>query len=185
MVPDEEGCVRLAFEGNANGACNLERFHEKAACAAGRLYHRAPSIAFGRAPATALTPVALYDMSASAFLEVFDADRLERWSGEAIATYLPQACPDSPCQDGQEISARLSLPLEQLYLEPAKLMMWKFANGDLLTMEGPKAPTTLWARNDPGIQDLLERHNIADALASRIAMPHEESAASGLASPGP
>lgn len=76
--------IKVYYEGNRLGACNLVEFIDRCRCAAGRSAVRYPTIAFGVHPPTDFVRVAVYDLANHRFTEVFDAERLSAWAGEQV-----------------------------------------------------------------------------------------------------
>lgn len=94
-----DGQVLFAFEGNAFGATHLRRYHERCLLAAARLSSRAPSIAYGVAPASALHPVARFDLLRRVFVELLDGPAIKSWSGDALEDFLPPRDLVTPTSD--------------------------------------------------------------------------------------
>lgn len=129
---NDQGYVRFTFEGNANGAVNLERFYERCIVAAGRLRDTAPSIAYGYAKPTDLEVVARFNMTHLFFEEVSDATRLEEWSGERLESYLPDRVL-APCRDQEIIRKILKMPYRQFGpFTPKNGGRWLLLNGQVI-----------------------------------------------------
>jgi len=149
------GEVDFTFEGNAIGAMNLERFHERCLSAAGRLVHASPSIAYGSAAPDDLTPVARFDLSRMVFTEILDDALLEGWSGEPIPGFLPPPL-DLPCLDKDLIAPILKLPMRHVICRPEAAMVWQLLDGTLI-VKTPDQDICLVSRDDPALWDLTDR----------------------------
>ncbi|MFZ3585525.1 hypothetical protein ACOI1H_25960, partial [Loktanella sp. DJP18] len=98
-ILNDDGKIDFAFEGNANDAVNLRKFHERAQVAAGRLASHAPSIAYGSALPEDVHVVAGFDLLRFVFTTIHDAKKIGEWSGEAVETFLPPAELVTPTED--------------------------------------------------------------------------------------
>jgi hypothetical protein len=155
-VISDDGALRFAFEGNANGADNLNRFYEKCRCAAGRLATRAPSIAYGQADPSLLKPVARFDMLKYVFTEILDKQALEDWSGESIDSYLPPKKLDTPTADPEILRQLCSLPMNSIAHRRNGVHVWGLMDGTILTMvEQDRDSLTAWRPGDDGLRDVL------------------------------
>jgi len=155
---DADGMIHFAFEGNMNGAVNLERYHEKCSCAAGRLAHRHPSIAYGRARPEDLQAVAGYDLERFVFTEIFDRPALEAWAAESIDGFMPSRT-STPCSDMKIIEPMLSLPLSPIYLDRGSAGLWKLQNGYIVAKIGDGA-LCLYDSKDEELISIVERLDI-------------------------
>lgn len=153
---EEDGTVAFAFEGNANGAVNLNRYHEKVSCAAGRLAHKAPSISYGRARPEDLIVVAGYDLERLVFTEIIDPVRIEAWSGEPLASFIAPKL-NLPCGDMDILRPLLELPLDSVFSRGTQALMWRLPSGEVFVMEGG-AGLTLHDAKDPRIAEVLETY---------------------------
>lgn len=164
---DDEGFVFFAFEGNNNGAVNLERFHEKCLCAAGRLAHRHPSIAYGRAHRTDLQVVARYDLERYVFDEILDQNLLEEWSGESIASFLPPPIA-TPCSDLEIITPLFDLPMRPVWMDHSTALLWKFENGAVF-VKTPEAPVCVYSPQDDELKSIVRNLDMdARSIASLL-----------------
>jgi hypothetical protein len=82
--PNKHGLFKIYYEGNLNGASNLETFEEKLLIASGRLVASYPTIAFDWIKEDELfekfTVVGQYNPE-NRLLEIQQADVLENWKG--------------------------------------------------------------------------------------------------------
>lgn len=160
-IVDEDGLVRFAFEGNANGAANLSHFYEKCKCAAGRLAQRAASIAYGEAPAETLTPVARFNLLSYTFTEILDLDKMEAWSGESASSYLPPADLKTPTSDPQVTNPLCALPMRMIAQGEQGIYAWLLMDGTILTKRLPDdGPLTAWRAGDEGLVKVLEKAGV-------------------------
>lgn len=160
-IISDDGNIHFAFEGNANGASNLERFYERCRSAAGRLAHRSPSIAYGQANPAFLKPVARFDMLRFVFTEILDQKALEAWSGEEVESYLPPADISTPTSDPEIVRPLCKLPMNYIAQGKKGVFAWGFMDGSILTAEGPNAGNlTVWRRGDPGLTEILDRAGV-------------------------
>jgi hypothetical protein len=151
-----DGKIPFAFEGNVNGAVNLERFFERCLSAAGRLKHRHPSIAYGAAAPEDLLPVARFDLDRMIFTEILDRDLLERWSGETAEAVMPAPVP-TPCTEVASMRHLFDLPLSVIAMDPDATMAWKAPNGQVIVRQKNPDATVLWSVEDPGFRDGVAR----------------------------
>jgi hypothetical protein len=147
----QEGRVLIAFEGNEIGAVNLERFVDRVLCAAGRLAHRAPSIAYGHAAPEQICPLARYDLDRNVILEVIDPEGLTAWAGEPAQEICPERLP-APCADPAMIGHLFPLARSALLSDPKGALLWPLTNGQVLFREAPGIPVSLL---DPEYPDLV------------------------------
>jgi len=175
MIVDDDGLVHFAFEGNANGAVNLERFHERCQCAAGRLATRAPSSAYGHAQAEDLTPVASFDLLNYVFVEVIDAAAMELWAGEPVSSFLPPPGLNTPSDDASITAPLTQLPMRSLANGHAGIFLWMLMDGTILSKEGP-SPLVAWRPGDDGLPELLERAGLEMSKRMLLAPNREGSA---------
>lgn len=160
-VIGEDGRVRFSFEGNANGAVNLRRYHERCASAAGRLATRAPSIAYGSAESTELTPVARFDPVRFVFLEVLDSSVMEEWSEESVPSFLPPMEMKTPTSNPKVVGPLCDLPMRSLAQGAKGIFAWVLMDGTVLTKDqGGKGHLTAWRRGDPGLRAILEKAGV-------------------------
>lgn len=153
----EDGLVLFAFEGNAIGAVNLERYYERCLSAAGRLATRSPSIAYGRAHPENLTVVARFDLLRFVFTGVIDAAGLEAWSGEPVAGFLPPSDLQTPTDDPNVIASLCKLPMRSLMQGESGVFVWMLMDGTILSKDqGGAGALTVWRPGDPGLGALLE-----------------------------
>lgn len=82
--PRADGDVRIHFEGNINGASNLEEFYVRTMIAAARHTAEAPTVAVAVVAKADLQLVAYYDADRHVFAEVLDQATLEGWAQEPI-----------------------------------------------------------------------------------------------------
>jgi len=158
--------VRFAFEGNAIGAVNLRHFHERCACAAGRLLSGAPSIAYGEAFTFDLIPVATYDIGRKVFLDVFDDTAIHDWSGESMKALMPSIS-GLPCVDPDELRGVMKMPMSPVLMRPGEGMIWKMLDGSMIVISG-NDPAALRDPEDPVVIDLLDRLNVDDTIRDMI-----------------
>ncbi len=152
---EDDGTVFFAFEGNNNHASNLERYFEKCLCAAGRLAHRHPSIAYGRARAEDLTVVASYDLDRMVFSEILNAELLEAWSGETVDSFMPPRI-STPCSDLDKIAPYLALPMRHVWSDYYKSAVWKMQDGSIIAKEDDD-PITVYSIEDAELLAVVER----------------------------
>jgi hypothetical protein len=145
---ERDGSVLLAFEGNAIGAVNLVDFVDRAICAAGRLVTRAPSVAYGRARADQIRPLARYDLDRHVILEVLDPDGLTACAGEPADRICPPRI-GTPCSDPELIRHLFPLVRSPLISDPDGALLWPLINGQVLLRERPGDPVTLQDPEDP------------------------------------
>jgi hypothetical protein len=157
---NQQGLISFAFEGNMNGAVNLERFHEKCSCAAGRLAHRHPSIAYGQARSEDLTPVARYDLERYVFTEIMDAPALEAWCGERIESFLPPEIA-TPCTDMEIIKPLLALPMSPVHMDYPTAALWKLQNGRIVAKLG-EGDLCIYRPEDEELIAIMDRLNMDD-----------------------
>jgi hypothetical protein len=109
-TPDETDSVIVYYEGNLNGAVNLNEYYEKLLCAAGRLKQRYPTVAMRMIPLADLHPVATYETETWSIVDVTDADALISWTGEPLEKIAGKRLPIGPidwsraaeaCQDAR------------------------------------------------------------------------------------
>lgn len=150
----ENSAVRFSFEGNAYDAVNLERFHEKCACACCRLLNGAPSISYGAAHHSDLVPLARFDLHRKVFIEILNADLLEEWSGEKIKDMMPPKI-KTPCKDHEELKPIFSLPMAPISLDPGDIHIWKLLDGSILVHRKEEG-ATLYNREDPELWDITD-----------------------------
>lgn len=166
-VTGEDGKIRFAFEGNANGAVNLERFFERCQTAASRLARRSPSIAYGEADAALLQPVARFDLLRFVFTGIIDKNALEAWSGESTDSYLPPADLPTPASDKSTLQALCALPMNCIVHGEQGVYAWMLMDGTILTMEGQSQDSlTAWRPGDAGLREILDRSGLD--LAARM-----------------
>lgn len=79
--------VKMYYEGNRLGACNLVDFIDRCRCAAGRAATRYPTIAFGVFDPADFVRVAVYDLANHRFTEVLDSVRLTAWAREQLSSF--------------------------------------------------------------------------------------------------
>lgn len=170
-LTDDDDQVMFSFEGNANGAVNLERYHERCLAAAGRLATRSPSIAYGRAPRDELTVVAEFDLLRMVFVRVIDAERLERWAGEPVSDFLPGDIPGTPTTDPAVTLPLCHLPMQSLAQGKSGIFAWHLMDGTILSKEGEGGPLIAWRPGDKGLADLLQRAGVD--MARRLALISE------------
>jgi hypothetical protein len=154
------GPLRFTFEGNAGGAVNLHKFHERCACAAGRLSRAVPSIAYGEAMVNDLTAVARYDMQRFTFIDIIDDDLIEAWSGERMSSVLPPKI-DLPCYDLAKLCGLFNLPMSPIVTRPGELVMWKFLDGNILIAPGSD-PMVMRRPDDPELYALIQAAELDD-----------------------
>tara|TARA_Y100000815_G_scaffold84886_1_gene73624 strand:- start:1367 stop:1939 length:573 start_codon:yes stop_codon:yes gene_type:complete len=155
-IISDDGSIRFAFEGNANGASNLERFYERCRSAAGRLAHRSPSIAYGQADPAFLKPVARFDMLRFVFTEILDQKALEAWSGERVDSYLPPEDLQTPTSDNNILGPLCNLPMNAIAHGQKGVHVWSLMDGTILTMiEANRDSLTAWRPGDEGLPDVL------------------------------
>jgi hypothetical protein len=82
--PDADGYVTIYFEGNLNGASNLEFFYARMGIAAARARDSSQTVAVARVREDELHRVAAFDPVRKVFTEISDPAALEAWSGEPI-----------------------------------------------------------------------------------------------------
>ena len=165
-VIDEDGMVPFAFEGNANGAVNLQRFHERLSCAAGRLKHAIPSIAYGRAGLDHLEVVGDYDLGRDILVGLRDGHALDNWSGDPVATWVPPRI-ETPCSDMDILSPLFSLPMAPILVRDSRHLMWRFTTGEILVKQG-HAPLRLCAPDDPYVETCLTAAGASPELRRRV-----------------
>lgn len=154
----EKALVQVAFEGNAIGAINMERFHEKCMVAAGRLATRAPSIAYASLPVTDLHPVARFDLARMVFTEILDRAALEAWAGEPVDSFLPPASLETPAHAPDTIRPLTDLPMRARARGQNGLWAWELMDGTFLAQDLHRGgPLTAWRPGDAGLDALLER----------------------------
>jgi hypothetical protein len=153
---DDDGQVRFAFEGNANGAANLERYHERCQAAAGRLATRAPSIAYGASNPRDLKVVARMNLLRFTFTEIIDPKAMEAWSGESVKSFMPPADLETPTSDPDITSALCDLPMKPLTQNRNGIYIWSLLDGTLLTMDTSDKKLTAWRPGDKGLKSVLE-----------------------------
>lgn len=151
---DDEGYVFFAFEGNANGAVNLETYYEKCLCAAGRLKTSYPSIAYGRARIEDLTVVANYDLDRCVFDQVLDRETMEVWSGESTQSFLPPKI-ETPCSDLGVISPLLALPMRPITTDLQKAAIWKLEDGTLV-VKTTNEPICIYSHRDEKLRAIVD-----------------------------
>lgn len=83
-VRHDGGKVLAWFEGNLNGASNLETFYDRTVCAAGRLVSNYPTVARRLFRRSEFTEAAAYSFVRMAIIDVSDSEALEAWAGESI-----------------------------------------------------------------------------------------------------
>jgi hypothetical protein len=149
-----EGRVLIAFEGNEIGAVNLERFVDRVLCAAGRLAHRAPSIAYGHATPEQIRPLARYDLDRNVILEVIHPEGLTAWAGETAQEICPERLP-APCADPDMIGHLFPLARSALLSDPEGALLWPLINGQVLFREAPGVPVCLFDPEDPDLVRVL------------------------------
>jgi len=163
MLTDDDQ-VEFAFEGNANNAQNLLRFHERVMCAAGRLATRAPSISYGKARPENLHPVASFDLLRFTFTEILDASDLEDWSGESMDSYLPDPNLKTPNSDPDFTRKLCALPMRSVASGKNGLHVWSLLDGTILTLDSMKN-LVAYRKGDPGLLTLLQRAGLPDSQA--------------------
>jgi hypothetical protein len=173
---ETDGRVPFAFEGNAIGAVNLTRFSDRALCAAGRLTHRAPSIAYGSAAPDQVRPLARYDLDRHVILEVLAPDELTAWSGEPWERTCPPRL-SAPCADPALIGHLFPLVRATLLSDPDGALLWPLVNGQVLLRERPGEPVTLHDPEDPAfvrkLRGLDPDARVIRALYGRSGWPDE------------
>lgn len=171
---EREGSVLIAFEGNEIGAVNLGAFVDRAICAAGRLAHRAPSVAYGYARPDQLRPLARYDLDRHVILEVPDPDGLTAWAGEPAEQICPARL-ETPCSDPALIGHLLPLARSPLLSDPEGVILWPLVNGQVLLRAGPGDPVTLRDPEDPDLVAILRQldpdERVKRALYGRSGWP--------------
>jgi hypothetical protein len=145
---DEDGKVTIAFEGNVNGAVNLERFHEKCMCAAGRLSLHYPSIAYARVSPEDLMILAKYDMKSYSFIEIIDEEEMDLWSGDPASTYMPPPI-DTPCSDPEALKAVFDLPMS--FVTSGLTKIFKLQDGKVL-VHSDELGTVLFRPTDDALK---------------------------------
>jgi len=171
---DDKGFVFFAFEGNNNGAVNLERYHEKCLCAAGRLAHRHPSIAYGRARLMDLQVVARYDLERFVFDEILDQNLLEEWSGETIASFLPPPIA-TPCSDLEIITPLLGLPMRPVWMDHSTALIWKMEDGSVV-VKTPEAPVCIYSPQDVELKSIVENLDMDARITASLLGRHQQEA---------
>jgi len=151
---DDEGYVFFAFEGNLNGAVNLDKYYEKCLCAADRLKYSYPSIAYGRARIEDVTVVACYDMDRLVFNQVLNREALEAWSGENIESFLPPAF-QTPCTDLEVISPLLALPMRPVMVDMQTAAIWTLQNG-MLVVKAKNESLCVYSHDDKELRKLVD-----------------------------
>ncbi len=153
----DDGKILFAFEGNANGAENLNRYYEKCLHAAGRLAQRYPSMSYGYANPEDLTVVARYDMLRFVFTEILDQEAMEAWSQEEISSYMPPADMQTPTSDPEVTGPLCNLPMRPIISGTGGVYAWTMVDGTVLTMATPEKALTAWRAGDEGLKEVLER----------------------------
>lgn len=180
---ERDGSVLIAFEGNANGAVNLQAFVDRAICAAGRLAHREPSVAYGYARPDQIRPLARYDLDRHVILEVLDPEGLGAWAGEPTDRICPARL-EAPCSDPDLIGHLFPLARSPLLSDPEGLILWPLMNGQVLLRAEPGDPVTLRDPEDPELVSLLRRadpdERAVRALYGRSGWPQADDPGSGF-----
>lgn len=144
----KEGMVDIWFEGNLNGAENLNTYFEKILCAAGRLVTNYPTIARGAVRRSAVQLLAEYDLRRNFVTKVIDEAGWRRMLDHPAQTYLapPQPATDVTCR--AEIVAQMNrvgfrnLPLTSA---PAPFpQAYQFRDGRVLLLRTPDDMQLFW-----------------------------------------
>jgi len=88
---------------------------------------------------------------------IIDAEALEAWSGEDIASYLPPRDLPTPTADPEVTNPLCRLPMNGINRGQNDIYAWNLMDGTILTKAWPNGDLVAWRPGDEGLGQILER----------------------------